>query len=159
MTTCKGTFTYDCDKIGAREIASKIRALGFNCYPCSDMSLTNSYLSQKEEIRTWRHSFLFSLCFAVPSMLYMMYHMYLMPHEGHNACCMIAGLSSQNFIQFLLATPVQFYGARHFYVQVWLIILALFTCHFTVPSLVSFTGIQSLEARNAQYGRAYNVGY
>src|SRR5699024_5963771 len=112
-----GTFAYDCDKIGAREIANKIRALGFNCYPSADMSLTNSYLSQKEEIRSWRNSFLFSMCFAVPSMLFMMYHMYLMPH-GHNSCCMVAGLSSENFVQFLLATPVQFYGARHFYVQV-----------------------------------------
>lgn len=117
-TTEKGTFTYDCDKIGAREIANRIRSLGFNCYPYSDMTLTNSYLSQKEEIRSWRNSFLFSLFFAVPSMLFMAYHMYIIGHS-HHTCCMIPGVSSENFILFLLATPVQFYGARHFYVQAY----------------------------------------
>lgn len=116
LTTNKGTFEYDSDKIGPREISNKISQIGFNCYPITDVSLTNAYLSQKEEIRKWRSSFFFSLLFVVPSMLYMAYHMYIVKHHH---CCMAPGLSKENFIQFLLSTPVQFYGARHFYVQAY----------------------------------------
>lgn len=135
LLTGKGTFTYDCDQLGARDISERIHSLGFKCYPYSDAALTSSFLSQKEEIRRWFHAFLLSLIFAVPSMGYMMFTMPGMfggrggngtghEHGGHghghhqSDCCILPGLSTENLVQFALATPVQFYAARHFYVQV-----------------------------------------
>lgn len=51
-------------------------------------------------------------------MLFMSFHMY--SHKSHsNDCCLLPGLSFHNVVLFALATPVQFYGARHFYIQAY----------------------------------------
>ena len=119
LTTSKGRFTFDPEVTGPRTIAEAINDLGFECYPITDLSMTNaSYLSQKEEVKKWRNSFFFSLLFTVPAMVVMMYFMPNMSSEDHsNMCCLLPGLSSENFFLFLLATPVQFIGGRYFYVQ------------------------------------------
>lgn len=120
LATQKGRFFFDPERTGPRQILDRIKDLGFEAFPFTDHKMDASYLNQKEEVKKWRNSFLLSLVFGVPSMLLMMYYMIRrMLHKHDNDCCIFPGLSAQNFILFLLATPVQFVGGRYFYVQAW----------------------------------------
>jgi len=54
--------------------------------------------------------FQISLIFGLPCMVIMMYYMYEMSNDEHHHsddCCLVPGLSLENLLQFLLATPVQ----------------------------------------------------
>lgn len=80
----------------------------------------NHHLDHKDMTEKWRHSFLVSCIFGVPSMIIMMYFMYFTDMDHHDLTCrfpmcLLPGLSLENFLLFALATPVQFIGGRHFY--------------------------------------------
>ncbi|CAG7833653.1 unnamed protein product [Allacma fusca] len=117
-----GKFKFDPEETGPRDIIENILDMGF------EASLDNvrdvSHLDHRDSTRKWRNSFFVSLIFGVPSMILMMYFMFTMDmdHE-HTVCefpmCIIDGLSMENFLLFLLSTPVQFIGGRHFYVAAW----------------------------------------
>lgn len=86
------------------------------------------HLDHRDTTRKWRNSFIVSLIFGLPNMIIMMYFMFTMDmsqHDEHtiHTCelpmCIIPGLSLENLLLFLLATPVQFIGGRHFYVAAW----------------------------------------
>ncbi|XP_049528714.1 copper-transporting ATPase 2-like [Dermacentor silvarum] len=80
--------------------------------------LTASYPSQKEEVKKSRNSLLLSLMFGLLSILLMMYYVIQhMVYKHDNDCCILPGLSDENFILFLLATTVQFVGSCYFYIQ------------------------------------------
>jgi len=71
-------------------------------------------LDHKDTTRKWRNAFLVSLIFGLPSMIIMMYFMMIMDmdhmhddYECHLPMCLIDGVSLENFLLFLLATPVQ----------------------------------------------------
>ncbi|KAH8041628.1 hypothetical protein HPB51_017073 [Rhipicephalus microplus] len=98
---------------------SRSKDLGFEAHPFTDHKMDASYLSQKEEVKKWRRSFLLCVMFGVPSMIIMMYYMFRRMAYKLDDCCIFPGLSAENFFLFLLATIVQFVGGRYFYVQAW----------------------------------------
>ncbi|XP_054722630.1 copper-transporting ATPase 1-like [Uloborus diversus] len=157
LATQQGHFKFDSEVTGPRTIIHTIKSMGFDAYPLSDRTRDASYLLQKEEVRKWRNSFYLSLMFGLPSMIVMMYYMFMKMHNMEKKwCCVVPGLSAQNLYLFLLATPVQFYGGRYFYVQAYkalkhrmanmdvLIMLATTIAYFySVGALLYFMAVES----------------
>ncbi|XP_052281912.1 copper-transporting ATPase 1-like isoform X3 [Dreissena polymorpha] len=143
LATSKGKFTYNPDIIGPRHIIEAIKDLGFTAERSSGDEDSAARYDHRDEIKRWRTSFLWSLIFGVPSMAVMMYFMFApaqemnMVHEGHNGTnqsetstmrmfsmmhmqiIIFPGLSVENLLMFILATPVQFIGGRIFYIQAY----------------------------------------
>lgn len=118
LATERGKFHFDPAVTGPRDIIDCINNLGFHATLYTSGMNKSNYLDHKKEIRKWRNSFIVSLLFGVPAMLVMVYFMAMMQHMTHEEmCCVLPGLSLENLLLFLLATPVQFIGGRHFYVQ------------------------------------------
>uniref|UniRef100_A0A0P4WHT0 P-type Cu(+) transporter n=1 Tax=Scylla olivacea TaxID=85551 RepID=A0A0P4WHT0_SCYOL len=118
LATERGKFRFDPAVTGPRDIIECINGLGFSATLFTHDGSKANYLDHKKEIIKWRNSFIVSLIFGVPAMLVMVYFMAMMEHMTHEEmCCVLPGLSLENLLLFLLATPVQFIGGRHFYVQ------------------------------------------
>ena len=121
LSTEKGKVSYDPNTLGTRDVVEAINNLGFTASLVS-RETGEGLPDHQEDIRKWRNSFLISLLFGLPCMVIMMYYMIEMSRPGHehnNDCCLVPGLSLENTLLFLLSTPVQFIGGRHFYVQAW----------------------------------------
>lgn len=123
LNLAKGKVKFNTSKIGPRDVVEAINSLGFTATLSSNVD-KHDYLEHKEEIRKWRSSFLISLVFGMPCMVIMMYFMVEMSRSDHHHsddCCFmdIPGLSLENTLLFLLSTPVQFIGGKHFYIQAW----------------------------------------
>ncbi|KAG0723969.1 Copper-transporting ATPase 1 [Chionoecetes opilio] len=118
LATERGKFRFDPAITGPRDIIECLNGLGFTATVYIRDTSMGNYLDHKKEIRKWRNSFIVSLIFGVPAMLVMVYFMAMMKHMTHDEmCCVLPGLSLENLLLFLLATPVQFVGGRHFYTQ------------------------------------------
>ncbi|XP_018565984.1 copper-transporting ATPase 1 isoform X4 [Anoplophora glabripennis] len=121
LTTHRGKFKYDPEVTGPRDIIEAIKKLGFDAQLFT-RDRGDSYLHQREEIKKWKKSFFFSLVFGGPCMIAMMYFMVMMSmHNMSNEdmCCLVPGLSLENFIMWALSTPVLILGGRHFFIQAY----------------------------------------
>merc|ERR1719410_1081597 len=113
---------YDPALTGVRDIMALVTSLGFTPGLVTPEEGLEAALDHSEEISKWRASFLVSLVFGVPCMAVMLYYMIRMSRPDHDMaddCCVVPGLSLENLLLFLLSTPVQFIGGRHFYVAAW----------------------------------------
>lgn len=142
LATQSGRFTIDPDQIGLRSLISAVEDLGFDAELIKDgqSHVDIDLLTHRSQVKQWKQAFLFNLLFSAPSMLLMMYWMYFSGHghhtqdhghhmEDNNNSTMaskhkheyfiIPGLSTENLVMLLLATPVQIFGARYFYSSAW----------------------------------------
>ncbi|KAJ8928900.1 hypothetical protein NQ314_018471 [Rhamnusium bicolor] len=102
LTTNRGKFKYDPEITGPRSIIEAIQKLGFDAQLFS-RERGDNYLQQKEEIKKWKRSFLFSLAFGGPCMIAMMYFMLMMSvHEMSNEdmCCLVPGRSTNKYFYY-----------------------------------------------------------
>lgn len=107
LTPSKGTFEFDPQVIGPRDITNIVEDLG---YGCSLITQENrmAMFDQKAEIRKWRVTFFVSLVFGVLVMAVMVYfHWMRGTDHGMHQTRIIAGLSLDNLLLFALCTPVQ----------------------------------------------------
>ncbi|XP_076871736.1 copper-transporting ATPase 2 isoform X2 [Brachyhypopomus gauderio] len=126
LSTNKAHVKFDPDVVGARDIIRTIEGLGFGVSLIKNDALRkNDGLDLHKEIHQWKQSFLFCLVFGIPVMGLMIYMMVMdsqhmehggsMPEEQN----VLPGLSILNLAFFLLCTPVQIFGGRHFYIQAY----------------------------------------
>ncbi|XP_077055611.1 copper-transporting ATPase 2 [Siphateles boraxobius] len=124
LATNKAHVKFDSDLVGSRDIVRIIEGLGFGVSLIKNKGLNNT-LDHQEEIRQWKHSFLFSLVFGIPVMGLMIYMIVMdSQHKEHGGSMpvdqnILPGLSIINLAFFLLCTPVQFLGGRYFYIQAY----------------------------------------
>ncbi|XP_067944060.1 copper-transporting ATPase 1-like isoform X2 [Watersipora subatra] len=114
LATSKGRFVFDDERTGVRNIIAALEDMG---YGASLVDKDTSQSLEKEHqkvIRIWKNSFLISLIFGLPSMIIMIVHMAM-----HKQLILIPGLSLSNLLLGVLATPVQFIGARYFYIHAY----------------------------------------
>lgn len=113
LSTQRGHFVFDPEVTGPRHIVHTIEEMGFEAAPAGVNQTDVDHLTHAAEIRKWRRAFLISLLCGVPTMAVMVYFMVFADMDSH--CCLLPGLSLENLLLFLFATPVQFVGGRHFY--------------------------------------------
>ncbi|XP_065149700.1 copper-transporting ATPase 2 [Paramisgurnus dabryanus] len=126
LATNKAHVKFDPDLVGSRDIIRIIEGLGFGVSLIKNNGFgKDNKLDHQEEIRQWKHSFLFSLVFGIPVMGLMIYMMVMdSQHKEHGGSMpvdqnILPGLSIINLAFFLLCTPVQFLGGRYFYIQAY----------------------------------------
>ncbi|CAF3388099.1 unnamed protein product [Rotaria socialis] len=118
LLTNRGKFQYDSSIIGPRDILKHISEdLGFPATVLTEnLKSENLARLHRRITRQWRNSFIIAAIFGIPAMIVMFF--FLFKYKDHSqAPHVTAGLSVENLIMFLLATPVQIISGRYFYVQ------------------------------------------
>ncbi|KAI8084938.1 E1-E2 ATPase-domain-containing protein [Halteromyces radiatus] len=120
---------HDPSTIGARVLANMIEQIGYKAElaaiqtsELSDQRATMRETMQKE-IQVLRSRFLWSLLFAIPTVLISMIFLMAVPSYGRVHQVFIieitGGLTIGDLLLFLLATPVQFWLGSPFYKKAW----------------------------------------
>ncbi|VDK34299.1 unnamed protein product [Taenia asiatica] len=135
LATKRGKVVFDSRLVGARSILKAIENMGFDA---SVYKPEFKSVRDFDEAKRWRCVFLTNLVFGLPTMLAMMLFMLIWPHSpvggycqtrlhntsteaplSHSQPMVLPGLSWENFILWLLATPVQAISGRHFYTRAY----------------------------------------
>nr|CDS31916.1 copper transporting ATPase 1 [Hymenolepis microstoma] len=132
LATKRGKIEFDPHLTGARHVLETIENLGFEAIMYTEHNKSNRDF---DEVKRWRCNFFINLVLGLPTMLAMLIFMMIWPHSPVGGYCLprmhnisgnfnhshpippmlSPGLSWENFIMFLLASPVQFISGRHFY--------------------------------------------
>uniref|UniRef100_A0A914DZB3 P-type Cu(+) transporter n=1 Tax=Acrobeloides nanus TaxID=290746 RepID=A0A914DZB3_9BILA len=121
LTTSSAIVEFSPEMVGPRDIIEWIQSLGFSTELASRENRLKK-LGHAEEISKWRTSFLISLFFGIPTLGVMIYFHWIVQapmHPEKQVHIFTRGLSLDNLILFVLATPVQIFGGRYFYVRSW----------------------------------------
>ncbi|XP_031553563.1 copper-transporting ATPase 1-like isoform X2 [Actinia tenebrosa] len=115
LATSSGRFVYDTEMTGPRDIIEAIEGLGFSA-SLSSGDKNKDKIDHSASIKKWRRSFLFSLIFGFPVFCIFITYVILDELGKRPRNNVLPGLSLENLLMFILCTPVQFLGGRHFYV-------------------------------------------
>ncbi|CAF0904476.1 unnamed protein product [Adineta steineri] len=117
LLTNRGRIQYDSSIIGPRDILKQIENLGFPATVLTEnLKSEDLARSHRRITRQWRNSFIIAAIFGIPAMVIMLVFMF--KYTDHSTAPHVtAGLSVENLIMFLLATPVQIISGRYFYIQ------------------------------------------
>lgn len=121
LVTSLAAIEYSAALVGLRDIINRIEGLGYSAELTSHEDRLKR-LSHTDDIAKWRTSFLISLIFGIPVMIVMIYFHWIIRspmHPERQIKVFIKAISLDNFILFILSTPVQIFGGRYFYVQSW----------------------------------------
>ncbi|GAA50837.1 Cu2+-exporting ATPase [Clonorchis sinensis] len=139
------SITFDSSLVGPRDIIKQVESFG---HRTTLQTPDRKPFATHAVSNRWRNSFFLSLVFAAPTMLIMTVFMALWPHNAPEGCpshfldpdliknhsreyiprnhrhmngppMIVPGLSLENFLMFVLATPIQTLGGRYFYVQAY----------------------------------------
>ncbi|GJJ79177.1 P-type Cu+ transporter [Entomortierella parvispora] len=121
-----GVIVHDAEVIGVRDLISAVEDTGFDVSLAADDALLSRNALQdkiKKEELMLRRRLLLSLVFAVPMFIVSMIMMMMLPNSNPVRQGLmrqvIPGLRIQDIIMFILATPVQFWLAKPFYVKAY----------------------------------------
>jgi Cu+-exporting ATPase len=106
LATERGTVEFNPAVIGVAEIRKKVKDLGYEA--SLPETQEKAMDSRKEEIRAQKRRFLVAAAFSLP-LLWTMFHMW------EPLAFLVPDFLMNGSIQWLLATPVQFYAGRTFY--------------------------------------------
>ncbi|KAI9226313.1 MAG: putative CCC2-P-type ATPase [Piptocephalis tieghemiana] len=114
----RGSFTYDPNQVGPRDLVERIEELGFDALFDSTEAASSAQLESLQrtrEIQHWRLAFYTSLWFTIPGLLLAK----VFPHVDCTRtvllCHLLPGLSVSHALQLLLTIPVQFFIGATFY--------------------------------------------
>ncbi|PAV89314.1 hypothetical protein WR25_05726 isoform D [Diploscapter pachys] len=107
--------------IGPRDVIQIIEGLGYTAELASRDDQMRR-LDHTEEVKKWRTTFMISLLCGVPVMLIMIIFHWILHtpmHPERQTPVFTPALSLDNFLLFLLCTPVQVFGGRQFYMAAY----------------------------------------
>lgn len=121
LSTEEAAIVYDSEKVGIRDIISAIEDCGFDAVPSSsfDHHSQIELLSKVREVQYWKRNFLKCLFFGLPVMV--LEHLTPLSKliTGHplTHVTLLPGLYLEQFVQFILASYIQFGLGKPFYIH------------------------------------------
>ena len=112
LATERATVHYDARRVNVAALAEKVRALGYEAVVPDPARPKSGEEARQAELRRQAHLFAFSALLSLPLAAAMAGHVLRLDHPVFHAL-------SQGWLQFALATPVQFYAGLQFYVDAY----------------------------------------
>ena len=108
---------------GVRDLVRAIEGLGFTATIEDDDDLGGGAAamaaSHQKTVGEWRRLFMFSLCFLLPMLLFQKVLVWIPFFNAWLTTHVVPKITWQTLIQMILATPVQIFVGKRFYVAAW----------------------------------------
>ncbi len=106
----KASIVFDSEKTDEFALITAVRAAGYEAKPAKNVSRDEERARRQKEMHTYRNRFLMSALLSAPMAAFMIIDLI----ESHMISPTWMGITS-----FILATPVQFWFGREFYLSAW----------------------------------------